>query len=179
MTINSDTTLRELAFIVCTALNRNGTTAVLSGGGAATIYAPEAYQSRDLDFVLSYWSSFGGESDRPLRDLGFEARGGTYRHQDTIFTVEFPAGPLAVGDELIDSWATLTDQDYLLHIITPTDSVRDRLAWFLFNNDYAGLDQALSVARSQPVDLDRIEEWCKREGREDKFAVFSHRLQGG
>ena len=30
MTINADTTLRELAFEVCTALERAGTTAVLS-----------------------------------------------------------------------------------------------------------------------------------------------------
>ena len=57
MSIRSTTSLRELAFIVCTALDRKGATAVLTGGGAATIYSAEAYKSRDLDFVLS----FGGE----------------------------------------------------------------------------------------------------------------------
>ena len=58
MTIRSETSLAELALIVCTALERVGQTAILTGGGAATFYAPEAYQSRDLDFVFEFWSAF-------------------------------------------------------------------------------------------------------------------------
>lgn len=34
--IGPTTTLRELAFMVCTALHDAGTTAILSGGGAAS-----------------------------------------------------------------------------------------------------------------------------------------------
>ncbi len=100
MTITAATSLRELAFIVCTALDRTGETAVLSGGGAATIYSSDAYQSRDLDFILGFWSSFGA-AKQPLIDLGFEEKNGIYRHPSSIFTVEFPSGPLAIGAEMI------------------------------------------------------------------------------
>jgi ribulose 1,5-bisphosphate carboxylase large subunit-like protein len=90
--ITRATTLRELAFFVCSALDAAKSIAVLSGGGAASVYAPEAYQSRDLDFILQFGGSVSAE---PLEKLGFSARGGTYAHPDTEFTVEFPAGPLA------------------------------------------------------------------------------------
>lgn len=36
-----------------TALTEAGVTAVLTGGSAATFYAPHAYQSGDLDFVVT------------------------------------------------------------------------------------------------------------------------------
>ena len=41
----------QLAALVCTALGRHGVDVVLSGGGAAAIYAPNAYESMDLDFI--------------------------------------------------------------------------------------------------------------------------------
>lgn len=177
MTIGPQTTLRDLAFIVCTALESAGTTVVLSGGGAATIYAPEVYQSRDLDFILSYWSSFGRASAAPLLDLGFREQGGTYYHDLTPYTVEFPQGPLAVGNEVIVQWDTLREGDYLLHILSPTDCVRDRLAWFLFDNDYSALEQALGVAASHPIDIDKIRAWCDSERQPQKFEIFHHRLK--
>jgi hypothetical protein len=41
----------DLAARVCTALRRHGVRVVLSGGGAASIYAPNPYESMDLDFI--------------------------------------------------------------------------------------------------------------------------------
>jgi len=175
MTITPATSLRDLAFIVCTALHCQGTTAVLSGGGAATVYAPEAYQSRDLDFILGFWSALGGESDAALRALGFTQHGGTYSNAATPFTLEFPAGPLMVGEERIFEWDTLTQGEYLLYILQPTDCVRDRLAWFLFNNDFSSLEQALAVATRHPIDLEAIENWARREGVSRQFAFFRSR----
>ena len=40
--INASSTLVEVAFEVCTALDASGYTAVLTGGSAATFYAPAA-----------------------------------------------------------------------------------------------------------------------------------------
>ena len=59
MAITADSTLPEVAFEVCSALEAEGVTAVLTGGGAATFHAPEAIQSFDLDFVIELQSSDG------------------------------------------------------------------------------------------------------------------------
>ena len=52
MNITRESSLREVAFAVCTALHERGIEVVLTGGSAATVYAPHAYQSRDIDFVI-------------------------------------------------------------------------------------------------------------------------------
>ena len=107
MKIGPETTLRELAFIVCTALSEAGETAVLSGGGAATVYAPDAYQSKDLDFIFTFWSAIAKPSRTPIEALGFKQIHGTFHHEQSPFTLEFPAGPLAIGNEEILAWETL------------------------------------------------------------------------
>ena len=163
MTILPTTSLRDLAFIVCTALDNAGTTAVLSGGGAATSYSKEAYLSRDLDFVLS----FGGtDSSRPLTDIGFTLTGQSYVHPNTTFTLDFPPGPLAVGSDLLTEWSTLEEADRILHIIKPTDSVLDRFAAYVHWHERVSLEIAARVAIAIGSDLDwnRIRTWCAGEG---------------
>lgn len=150
---------------------------MLTGGGAATVYAPEAYQSRDLDFILTYQSSIKSGSAQPLIELGFTELGGVYRHPNTPFSVEFPPGPLAIDDEIIRSYETIREAGLVLHILTPTDCVRDRLSWFLYNNDYAGLDQAVAVAQSQPVDLKLVKDWCLKQNETRKYEMFLARLK--
>ncbi|MCH8978373.1 MAG: hypothetical protein IH945_03915 [Armatimonadetes bacterium] len=168
MTISPTTSLRELAFIVCTALDKAGTTAVLSGGGAATIYSKEAYLSRDLDFVLS----FGGtDSSQPLTDLGFTLAGQSYFHPNTPFTLDFPPGPLAVGSDLLTEWSTLEEADMILHIIKPTDSVLDRFAAYVHWQERASLEIAarVAIAVGDELDWDRIRTWCANEDATKKI----------
>lgn len=66
----------------------------------------------------------------------------------------------------------------MLHVLSPTDCCRDRLASLLFWNDFSGLEQAIAVqqARAAEVNLNLIEEWCRKEGYPEKFALFSSRL---
>lgn len=162
MHISHSTSIRELAFIVCTALDRQGTKAVLTGGGAASIYTSEAYESRDLDFVLSF---AGSQKVDALIELGFCLRGQHYEHPQTIFTIDFPPGPLIIGDVPIDYWDTLIDRDYLLHIIKPTDSMLDRFAAYVHWKDRGSLRSAALVANAinESLDWKRIEDWCKSE----------------
>ena len=162
--------LTEVAFEVGTALAESRVLAVLSGGGAATTYAPEAYQTADLDFIVQ---SFRAKVD-PILALGFRLRagGGMYEHPEVPYTLEFPRGPLAVGDEVIERWDTLRDGDRELNILTPTDSVRDRLAAAIHWRDDASIDQAVAIARRHPVDLVLIREWCEREGGGRTFSTF-------
>jgi hypothetical protein len=177
MTIAESTSLRDVAFIVCTALHREGVTAVLTGGSAATVYAPDAYQSRDLDFIVELRAR-GADAAGALAALGYRLAGNHYEHIVNPLLLEFPKGPLAVGGDLIREWETLRDGELLLHIIRPTDCCRDRLAGFLFWNDRGSLHQAAAVARAQRenVDIEAVRVWCESEGHMEKFAEFERAL---
>lgn len=175
MSISMSSTLADVAFAVCTALDRVGTRAVLTGGSAATYYAPDAYQSDDLDFVIAFSA---GEGQQALFDLGYERVGDFYRHPDSPFPLEFPPGPLAVGDDRIESWHTARRDGEVLYVLSPTDSCRDRLAALLFWTDYSGLEQALAVCRAtwEDIDLPAIADWCRREGKQREHDLFAKRL---
>jgi len=54
----------------------------------------------------------------------------------------------------------------------------DRLAAYFYYDDSQGLEQAVEVARTQPVDLKKIARWSKHEGRQAKHAEFVRRLRG-
>ncbi len=161
--------------MVCTALHRAEFLAVLTGGSAATYYAPEAYQSGDLDFVITVRGT-GGEA--ALASLGFIRKADFYRHPRSHFLLEFPPGPLAVGDDLIKTWSTVRRGKEVLHVLSATASCGDRLASFLFWNDFSGLEQAIAVhnARAKEVDLKSIENWCRNEGHRQKYALFASRI---
>ena len=113
-----------------------------------------------LPFALS------SPSERTILDLGFSATRtrGTYARPGTPFTLEFIDGPLAVGDTVIRAWATHRREDRLLHVLSPTDSVRDRLAGAIYWNDFAAIRQALAIIRLHPVDMEAIRVWCEEEG---------------
>jgi len=64
-----------------------------------------------------------------------------------------------------------------LNILSATDSVRGRLAWFLYENDFSGMNQAVGVALYNDVDLDLILAWCGRERATHKFAIFRENLE--
>ncbi len=174
--ISEKSTLVDVAYTVSTALVEAGVTAVLTGGSAATFYAPHAYQSRDLDFIITMRGDDNGV--RALQALGFEETQGFYRHPASSFPVEFPKGPLMIGDDYIELWATHHRDDEILHVLTPTDCCRDRLAAFLFWNDFSGLNQALAVAHAQRefVSLEQVRAWCERERALPKFNIFTARL---
>jgi hypothetical protein len=163
--------------MVCTALHKGGIETVLTGGSAATVYAPHAYQSHDIDFIVTFHSpeSNAGEI---LSVLGYREKHGHYEHADNALILEFPRGPLAIGRELVKKWDTLHDGDMMLHIISPTDSSRDRLAGFLFWNDRGSLDQAVAVARARRSDVDMtvIRNWCRSEGKPDVFVTFEREV---
>ncbi len=176
--IDASSTLREVAFEVCTAYAQIGEQIVLTGGSAATVYAPDAYQSQDIDFVFEFWTT--NISSQPLINLGFSQDRQQWRHSSSHFTVDFIRGPLMVGEDQIESWQTLREGAKVLHILTPTDCLRDRLAWFIapMRPDFSALEQALSVAAKlgTEVDMTLVEDWSRRENSHDRFLMFLERL---
>ena len=169
MAIDGESTLTDVCFTICTALEHVGVTAVLTGGSAAAVYAPTVYQSRDADFIVTMHAAGGAEA---LSELGYVEKGGTYFHRLSPFTLEFPHGPLAVGDDLITAWETLRKDGLVLHILSRTDSVRDRLMWFYLDNDRSALRAAVGVAKSGLFDEEIVRDWSEREGFPRQHALF-------
>lgn len=177
MKITRTSSLRDVAFVVCTALHDGGIEAVLTGGSAATVYAPHACQSHDIDFIVTFHAR-ESNAGKILSSLGYREAQDHYEHPNSALILEFPQGPLAIGRELVQKWDTLREGTLMLHIIRPTDSCRDRLAGFLFWNDRGSLDQAVAVAKAKQkdVDMDVIRRWCRAEGKADVFAAFEREL---
>jgi hypothetical protein len=164
----------EVAAVVSEALESAGLDAVLSGGSVVTIYSENEYESLDLDFVTN-------ERMKALitvmMSIGFKRMAGRhFEHPWTRYYVEFPTGPLSVGDHPVRDTARLTTRVGNLRILTPTQCVMDRLAAFYYWHDRQGLDQAVMVARRHAVDRRAIEAWSGREGHAAEFDEFARRL---
>ena len=170
-------TIEQVAFLVCTAMKNAGVTAVLSGGSAATVYAPRAYTTRDLDFVLHDTVSMPAAG--PILELGFSEMKtrGIYAHPDLPFTLEFLRGPLAVGGTVLTVWDTWEKDDQTLYIISPLDCVRDRMAAAIHWRDQNSAKQAAAVAREQPIDVNALRDWCLGEGGGLAFSIFEAHYQ--
>lgn len=137
--------VENLAALVCTTLERHGIEAVLTGGAAVSIYSANAYQSYDLDFVVR---GLAKNVTAAMESLGFKRRAGRhFEHPRTRYYVEFPSGPLAIGNEPVVRIGTRRTPTGILRLLTPTDCVMDRLAAFYHWNDAQGLDQAAAVGR--------------------------------
>ena len=148
---------------------------MLTGGSAAVYYAPERYQSADADFIVTMNPNPQAAASA-LRELGFVERSGIYRHPETPFMLEFPPGPLSIGETIVLDYETIEQGESVLHVLSRTDSVRDRLAAFYHWSDRSSLRTALDVARSGEIDLEKIATWSEREGAREKFAEFTRRF---
>lgn len=174
--ITGSTTLEELAAIVCTTLESAGINSVLSGGAVVSIYTNNAYESDDLDFISPASTSKIAEA---MASLGFDRKGRMFVHPQSRYYVEFPAGPLAIGDELIrpNEVGVKRTGAGTIRLLTPTQCVMDRLAAYFHWNDLQSLDQALMVASRQKISIGKLDSWAKREGATDKLQTFKQRLR--
>jgi len=160
--------LKELASYVCGALLKHGVEVVLSGGSVVSIYTKNKYQSYDLDFIENI-SSTRRQLKKVMSQIGFKEKDRYFKHPKSDFFVEFPSGPLAVGNESVKEILTVKTSVGELKIISPTDCVKDRLAAYYHWKDRPSLDQALMVAKSQKVNLREIKRWSDGEGMAGEF----------
>ena len=173
--IHEDLPVVELAALVSETLESAGLEAVLSGGAVVTIYSDNEYESLDLDFVTVERMS---RIEEAMTMIGFErASGRHFEHSRSPYIVEFPAGPLSVGDGVVQDTARLTTKVGTVRILTPTQCVMDRLAAYYHWHDPQGIEQAVMVAARHDVDLKLVQTWSTREGNADKFARFVHQLE--
>jgi hypothetical protein len=171
--VREDLNVEELAALVCSTLERHGVRVVLSGGSVVSIYSDNAYQSYDLDFIQT---GLARTTSTAMEELGFYKKGRHWRHPRTAFLIEFPPGPVQIGNASITEFAERPTRVGVLRLLAPTECVMDRLAGFYHWNDRQCLEQAVEVARRQPIDLARVERWSRNESALEKYREFAERL---
>ena len=164
----------ELAAFIADEFRR--TNVVLSGGSCVSIYSTEKYVSMDLDFVNAGFAKRKA-IEEAMKALGFVEENRYFRHPDSALLVEFPPGPLGVGQEPVKQINEIATSTGVVRMISPTDCVKDRPAWYYHDNDLQCLEQAVLVAAAQVIDLDEIRRWSEGEGKADAFAAIKHRLR--
>ena len=165
----------EVAAYVQDALRDEGIIVVLSGGSAASFYSLNKYVSKDLDLINLNFAK-RNRIKAVMEKLGFGEGGRYFINPETQFFIEFPDGPLSVGEEPVKAVAEFELATGTLRIISATDCVKDRLCAFYFWKDQQGLAQAVLVSKSQKVDLKEIQRWSLTEGKEQEFEVFRKKL---
>lgn len=173
--ISSKTTRKQLAALVVQKLAEHNISAVLVGGSVVSIYTDNKYESSDLDFISPASQQ---KIAKAMAELGFHADGKDFEHPDTPFTVEFPTGPIGIGDDQpITPEGKIKVNGVTITMLSPTQSIMDRLAWFFFANDRQCLDQAVWIAEKQPINIDKITAWAQRERQDEKLKVFLNRIR--
>ena len=171
-------TQAELGAYVQSHLRERGIDVVLSGGAVVAIYTSGKYVSGDLDFVNRYAIKRSTITEA-MEELGFTEKGRHFEHPETEFFVEFPPGPLAIGESYAIKLHELDLDTGKLVLITPTECVKDRLAWYYHTGDKQSLLHAMLVARDQSVDLKDIGKWSEGEGKMEEFEAFLEKLTEG
>ena len=161
----------EIASYICQQLLDINIKTTLSGGFCVEIYSFGEYTSMDIDLIDQ--SIFKhNEIMIKMKELGFTEEGKHFRHPDTKYTVEFPASPLAIGSELVKEITEIETRYGVLRLITPTDSVKDRLIAYYAWNDDRSLEQAILVAINNNINLNNIRSWSEKEQELEKYEHF-------
>jgi hypothetical protein len=168
----------QLWHYVAWHLEGAGIRSVLVGGAVVAIYSEGLYRSGDLDLVPDDF----GRSRLPdvLAQIGFEpSRSRYFKHPACphLF-LEFPRGPVEIGEQFPITPAEVMVEGRALRLLSPTDSVKDRLAGYIHWKARANFDQAVLICLRQRsrVDLEAVRTWCSREGGDDAFHELLRRL---
>lgn len=166
----------ELAAFIQSRLRTKGIEVVLSGGMSVEIYSSNRYTSRDLDFIPTF---FGKRAviKAEMEAMGFHEAGRSFEHPDTRLSVEFPPGPLSVGEEPVKELREIKYSTGVLTLISPTDCVKDRLTWYYHYRDQQCLEQAIMVSQRHNVNLREVRRWSEHEGRLREFESIQSKLR--
>ena len=159
-------TEEELWHYVAWHLEGEGIRSVLVGGAVVAIYTEGLYRSGDLDMVPDEISR--QRLEEVLSAIGFHPTKSRYFKHPACphLFLEFPRGPVEIGEQFPVVPDEIEVEGRTLRLLSPTDSVKDRLAGYIHWKSRANFDQALLICRRQQgrVDLKAVGEWCAMEG---------------
>lgn len=167
----------EVAAYVSSHLDRHGISVTLTGGACVSIHTDGRFISYDLDFI-EQMAAGRRKLKRVLAEINFTEHNRYFRHPETEFFLEFPSGPLAVGNEPPSDVIRLDFETGQLRILSPTDCIKDRLAAYFYWNDRQCLYQSLQVAKHNNIDTSELKRWAENEGQAEKFENFLIQARG-
>jgi hypothetical protein len=152
------------AAVIATALNKAGMRATLVGGGAVELYAPGAYQTLDIDFIVE--GRPRAEFARVFESLGLKAKDRGWLMDDLF--VEVPA--LWMEDPV----DVVNVGPYELRVIKKEWILGERIAGFRHWKYWGSGIQAISMIRSFGAELDEVElrQSLKREGTAHAYELL-------
>lgn len=169
----SKTSIVELATIVADHLQQHDIEVVLVGGLAVEIYTENLYLTKDIDMVNTNY-----KSPQELRDamskLGFQKKGRVFVNDTTEISVEFPTGPLSVGDELVGKTTIAKVAKGKIPILDVSDVIKDRLAAYIHWQDRQSLVQALAILLKHPTNRTSLKNFCDREGGDSLYLTLEN-----
>jgi len=169
-------TQAEIAAYVQSHLRNAGIDVVLSGVAAVGIYTNGEYVSMDIDLVNTQFTH-RKSIEETMREIGFVPVGRHFEHPETDQIIEFPPGPLLLGNARVEEIIEIEFDTGTLRVISPTDCVKDRLAHYYHWGDRQCLAQAIMVAKNKEVDLSEIEDWSKKEGKSTEFNQLRNQFE--
>ena len=172
----STTTITELAAIVANHLKHWRIEVVLVGGLAVEIYTDNLYLTADIDLVNTNYQS-PQRLNSAMAELGFSRQGRVYVHPTTTIVVEFPAAPLAVGDEFITAVSHIQVAGKSLSILTVADVIKDRLSAYLHWHDRQSLIQAVAMMRKHQQMPEDFRVFLTQEGSDTDFLLLNSLYQ--
>ena len=164
-------TLEETASYICTKLKENGIDVVLSGGSCMEIYTHKNFSSYDIDFIAnpSYTSK---KIELTMLSMGFKKVDGRYyKYEHNPNYIEFPTGPVSLGNEFPKKFDELKTLVGTLVLLTPTDCIKDRLCAYVYHGGQECFQQAIAVAHLNSIDFDNLRNWAKNESKDMELAV--------
>lgn len=142
---------------------------VLVGGAAVELYTGGGYTTGDLDFVGSVPQTVA----KAFESAGFERRGRHWVHEQGQVFIEFPSAALDEGETAV----VLDVRGHRVIAVEPEALVADRLAaWQAWGSPEDGVNAWL-VARSQKLDLERVEALAGEKGVSAAAARLAEALE--
>ncbi|KAB7881967.1 hypothetical protein [Poseidonibacter ostreae] len=156
-------TLEETAAYVCTKLKEKNIDVVLSGGSCMEIYTKSNFSSLDIDFIPNPTVT-SKQIEKTMLELGFKkTESRYYKYDNNPNYIEFPTGPVSLGNDLTKEFAELKTHVGTLTLLTPTDCVKDRLCALIYHNGEECFNQAIAVAHLNIIDKENLIDWARKE----------------
>ena len=120
------------------------------GIAVLAIHSEGLYRSGDLDMVLDRHRR--SDVTAALKEIGFvPGKSRYFKHPECEHLyLEFPPGPVELGEEHpVFPPAEIPVEERILHSLSPTDCVKDRLAAYIYWQVQANFRQAVLVELSK------------------------------